>query len=160
MNYKIEGALKRNRKRFIIFGILWLVLIIVFVSPLACTIIDAKAGGAFSFELFLESIGKNIINPFASIGKAFGKGYIGAFGSGVLYFSIFYIILVIIGLIRSAPKNQYSDIEHGSSDWSEHGEQYRVLNKKEGIILAEDNYLPLHKMGNINVLIVGRIWIW
>ena len=35
-----------------------------------------------------------------------------------------------------------------------------VLSKKEGIILAENNYLPVDKRGNVNVLVVGRIWIW
>ena len=35
MNYKIQGALKRNKKYFIIFGILWIFLAIVFVAPVA-----------------------------------------------------------------------------------------------------------------------------
>ena len=35
MNYKIEGAIKRNRKNFIIFIILWIFIAIVFVSPFA-----------------------------------------------------------------------------------------------------------------------------
>ncbi len=60
-------------------------------------------------------------------------------------FTIFYAILMTIGLIRSAPKNEYTDIEHGSSDWSQHGEQYAILNKNKGIILAENNYLPVDK---------------
>ena len=51
-------------------------------------------------------------------------------------------------------------MEHGSSDWSEHGEQYRILSKNKGIILAEDNYLPVDKRGNINTLIVGRFRFW
>ena len=55
---------------------------------------------------------------------------------------------------------KYRDIEHGSSDWCEGGEQYTVLSKKEGIILAQKNYLPVDKKGNVNVLIVGRIWCW
>ena len=78
----------------------------------------------------------------------------------VIYFTLGYLVLVCISIIRTAPKHEYSNIEHGSSDWSENGEQYRVLSKKSGLILAENNYLPLNKMGNINVLIVGRIWIW
>lgn len=39
--------------------------------------------------------------------------------------------------------------------WAEAGEQYKEISKKEGIILAENNYLPLDKRGNINVLVVG-----
>ena len=35
MNYKIQGAIKRNRKNFIIFAILWLFIAIVLVAPFA-----------------------------------------------------------------------------------------------------------------------------
>ena len=58
------------------------------------------------------------------------------------------------------PKNEFTDIENGSSDWCVGGEQYRVLSKKEGIILAEKNYLPVDKRGNVNVLVVRRFWCW
>ena len=40
------------------------------------------------------------------------------------------------------------------------GEQYQILNRNKGIILAEDNYLPLDKRGNVNVLVVGRFRFW
>ena len=40
------------------------------------------------------------------------------------------------------------------------GEEYRVLNKHKGILLARDHYLPIDKRGNINVLVVGRFWFW
>ena len=64
------------------------------------------------------------------------------------------------GLVKAFPKHEFDDIEHGSSDWSENGEQYQVLNKNKGIVLAEKNYLPVDKRGNVNVLVVGRIWCW
>ena len=35
-----------------------------------------------------------------------------------------------------------------------------LLMVTSGIVLAEDNYLPVDKRGNVNVLVVGRIWIW
>ena len=35
------------------------------------------------------------------------------------------------------------------------GEQYQILNNKKGIVLAENNYLPVDKRGNVNVLVVG-----
>lgn len=66
----------------------------------------------------------------------------------------------MIGMIKSKPKNEFTDIEHGSSDWSEGGEQYRILSRKSGIILAENNYLPVDKRGNVNVLVVGRFRFW
>ena len=62
--------------------------------------------------------------------------------------------------IKNEVKNEYSDIEHGSSDWSQRGEQYKILDKNKGIVLAENNYLPVDKRGNVNVLVVGRIRFW
>lgn len=76
------------------------------------------------------------------------------------YYSLFFIILVIIGIIKNVPKHEYTDFEHGSSDWATNGEQYKVLNSKEGIVLAEKNYLPVDKRGNVNVMVVGRFWFW
>ena len=35
-----------------------------------------------------------------------------------------------------------------------------VLSKNKGIVLAEKNYLPLDKRGNVNVLVVRRFWCW
>ena len=35
MNYKIQGAIKRNKGRFIIFVVLWLFMAIVLVAPIA-----------------------------------------------------------------------------------------------------------------------------
>ena len=85
---------------------------------------------------------------------------IGSYFKTLIGFTFLYSIIAIIGILRTAPKSEYDDIEHGSSDWSQNGEQYQVLNKNKGIILAEDNYLPVNKRGNVNVLVVGRFWIW
>lgn len=165
MGYKFSKTIEKNRKYFPMFIILWLTLVIVFVAPMACSIKEAiiqntNGVNMFSFEEFFKAIGNNITNPFGSIVKSLKEDYISTFGTGFLYFSGAYLILVIFGMLRSVPKTEYTDIEHGSSDWSENGEQYKILSKKSGLILAEDNYLPLDKMGNINCLIVGRIRIW
>ena len=155
MNYKVEAMLGNVRKKLIIFGIIWLVIIILGVAPFSASITEAGQGGAFNFEIFFERLGAYITSPFSSFGVVFSEAYIGTFGKGIIYFTIFFIAAAAIGILRAAPKNEYTDIEHGSSGWAEHGEQYKVLSKKNGIILAEDNYLPLDKMGNINVLVVG-----
>ena len=73
---------------------------------------------------------------------------------------IVFVLALTIGIVKSAPKHEYSDIEHGSSDWATGGEQYKILSPKKGILLAEKNYLPVDKRGNTNVLIVGRFWFW
>ena len=160
MNYKIEGAIKRNRKYFIIYAILWVVIAIVFVSPFSYSAHVAGLDGKFSLEIFIETFGTSITNPFGTFGNLISSEAIGNYISTLLVVTIFYTVFFFIGFVRSAPKNEYSDIEHGSSDWSQRGEQYRILSKNNGIILAEDNYLPLDKRGNINVLVVGRFRFW
>ncbi len=160
MNYKLEGAMRRNKKNFIIFIVLWIILSIVFVMPIAYSIKNASVGGIFNIGKFLTEIYDGIVNLGTVIGKIFTKEYIGIYFSTLLKFTVAYAIFILIGLIRTAPKNEYSDIEHGSSDWSKNGEQYRVLSNKKGIILAQENYLPVNKRGNINVLVVGRIRFW
>ena len=73
---------------------------------------------------------------------------------------VVYIFFILVGLSKAFPKHEYEDIENGSSDWCEGGEQYSVLHKKKGIVLAEKNYLPVDKRGNVNVLVVRRVWCW
>ncbi len=160
MNYKIEGAIRRNRKNFIIFAILWIFIAIVFVSPFAYSSYMAGLEGKMDLEVFFETFGQSITNPFGTIGNIFAQGAVGTYFSTLLIVTIFYSVFFFIGFFRSAPKNEYSDIEHGSSDWSQRGEQYQILSRDKGIILAEGNYLPVDKRGNVNVLVVGRIRIW
>lgn len=160
MNYKIEGAMRRNKNAFIICGILWLFLVIVFVAPISFSIFEANVDGQFSIEIFIEKLTSNITNPFKTIGGIITQGVIKDFISFLLGFTVMYLVVFFIGFAKSAPKNEFSDIEHGSSDWSQRGEQYQVLSRNKGIILAEDNYLPLDKRGNVNVLVVGRFRFW
>lgn len=160
MNYKIEGAIKKNRKSFIICGILWLLLVIVFVAPFSYSVFEANATGQFDLAMFIEILPNNITNPFGTLASLFANGAANNFISSLLVFTVAYLVVFFIGFSKSAPKNEYTDIEHGSSDWSQRGEQYQILSKNKGIILAEDNYLPLDKRGNVNVLVVGRFRFW
>lgn len=160
MNYKVEGAIRRNKKNFIIFIILWIILAIVFVMPISYSIANATVDGHFAFDQFIAGIADSFTNIGNTIGKTFTGDYIGTYFSTLLKFTVLYAIFVLIGLIKTAPKHEFADIEHGSSDWSKNGEQYRVLSDKKGIILAQNNYLPVDKRGNVNVLVVGRIRFW
>ena len=161
MNYKIQGALKRNKKYFIIFGILWIFLAIVFVAPIAYSKFMASLVENTKFlEVFITTFGTSIMHPFQTFRKIFSEGIISDYLVILGIATIFYLLFFFIGIFKSAPKNEYSDIEHGSSDWSQGGEQYQILNKNKGIVLAEDNYLPVDKRGNVNVLVVGRIRYW
>ena len=160
MNYKVKGAIRRNRKYFIIFAIIWLFIAILLISPIAHGIHKAQSGERFDLEVLFTEIISGIANPFGTFGSVLSEGALGIYLKALGWFSIVFFLFFFIGVARSAPKNEYSDIEHGSSDWSTRGEQYKVLNNKKGIILAEDNYLPVDKRGNVNVLVVGRIRFW
>lgn len=160
MNYKVEGALKKSRKYFIIYTILWLFLVIVFIMPVGAAIKDATVNNTFNFGNFMTKFGNYVTQPFSSFNLVFMPAYLPSF-LGILWkFTAIYLMIAVIGTIRNAPKNEYADIEHGSSDWSQKGEQYRILSNKKGIILAENNYLPVDKRGNVNVLVVGRFRFW
>ena len=153
MNYKVEGAIRKNKKYFILFGILWLFIAIVLIVPLvtAYNIPAPKESSLGALGVFVDSMK----NPFKALETLGESGYMGAYFKSLGVFSIIFAIFFIVGVARSAPKNEYTDFEHGSSDWSKNGEQYTVLSNKKGIILAENNYLPVDKRGNVNVLVVG-----
>lgn len=154
--YKIKYALKKGKPIFIVVLVLWVVLSIVLIAPGTVSIIDSKVTGESVFDLFFS----NISNIGGNLGKVFKPDYIGTFGRGELYLVVALFCLAGIGLMKSLPKHEYTDIEHGSSDWATGGEQYQVLSPRKGILLAEKNYLPVDKRGNVNVLIVGRFWFW
>ena len=155
MGYRVKGAFKKYRNKVIVALILWLVLTMVFVSPVSIAIKDAVEAGGFDFAIFCTSLGREIVNPFKALFGCFSANYIGMFWSVFSKFSLVYAICMAIGIIQSVPRNEYEDIEHGSSDWCEHGEQYKVLSQDKGIILAQNNCLPVDKRGNVNVLVVG-----
>jgi len=155
MNYKISGGIKRNKKVFIIGVVLWAVLTIVLVLPFTYAVDVSIVEGNFDLFKFFQEFANNTFSPGNTIPYIFSHGLFSKFMSNVFGLSIIYILFFVIGFLRTMPKHQYSDIEHGSSDWSEHGEQYQILSNKKGIILAEDNYLPVDKRGNVNVLVVG-----
>ncbi len=158
MHYKIEGTLKRNKSRFIIFIVLWLFMAIVLVAPIAYAQDRATVDGVFDFGQCITELMTAYTN-FGNILGNFGN-YVSEFFSLLWKFTLVYIVFMFIGFVKTAPKNEYTDIEQGSSDWATKGEQYKVLSRKKGIILAENNYLPVDKRGNVNVLVVGRIRIW
>ncbi len=157
---KLKRAIKRIKGKLIVSAILWLVLVIVFVAPLGIAFFDANQPNVNFTEAFFLSLGKNIVNPISSIGKCLSGGIGGYFWSVLWKFTIIYFVLAIFGIAKAFPKHEFDGIENGSSDWCTNGEQYKILDSKKGIILAEKNYLPVDKRGNVNVLVVGRFWCW
>ena len=160
MGYKIKEGIKKSKWVFIIFSILWVVLSIVLTTSITVSLVESqsadKAGMAGNF---IENFVKNIGDIGGNLGKSFTAEYLPTFWKIELRLTAVLFLCVIIGIIRSMPKNEYSGIESGSSDWAT-GEQYSVLSKRKGILLAENHYLPVDKRGNVNVLVVGRFWFW
>ena len=152
---KMKKAFEKNKKYLILFLILWIVLEIVLIAPMSVAIAEStSAQGQFELANFIENFGKEV-SSFTAITRIGSAGAVSAFGKGTLWLTILCLVVTAIGIIKSKPKNNYEDIENGSSDWCEGGEQYKILSKNKGIILAEDNYLPVDKIGNVNVLVVG-----
>ena len=153
MNYKVEGAIRRNRKYFILFGILWLFIAIVLIVPITLwyDMAITQGNSQEGITVFVNAMK----NPFLGFANIASNNLMGSYLKTLGGFSIIFAIFFIVGVARSAPKNEYTDFEHGSSDWSKNGEQYQILNNKKGIVLAENNYLPVDKRGNVNVLVVG-----
>src|SRR5574344_2267406 len=142
--------IKKHRVAIIVLIVIWILAEVFLVSPIAYSIASRNLANNNLIEDFVKNIAS--MNCF---GKVFNSLVIGHFLKTTLFFTIFYIGCIGIGIYKGRSKGDYDKIEHGSSDWSESGEQYRVLSKNTGLILAEKNYLPLNKVGNVNVLIVG-----
>lgn len=185
---KLKSALKRIKGKLIVAAILVLVILFWAVAPFTVAIKSAyvpvideetqefvleKDGSVkedFSWDKFFETLlgvdlttGKpseyGLRNPFSAFIKCC-TDYLGAYMYTCRWFILFYAAFVVVGVIKAFPKHEYENIENGSSDWSENGEQYQVLSRNKGIILAEKNYLPTDKRGNVNVLVVRRFWCW
>ena len=152
---KIQKAFEKNKTYLILFLVLWVVLEIVLIAPMSVAIAEStSAQGQFELANFIENFGKEV-SSFTAITRIGSAGAESAFGKGTLWLTILCLVVTAIGIIKSKPNSPYVDIENGSSDWCEGGEQYKILSKNKGIILAEDNYLPVDKIGNVNVLVVG-----
>jgi len=78
--------------------------------------------------------------------------------AGFIYMSIKFIF-------KTRKTHDYQGEEHGSSDWSKHGEEFKknpdgteILNKHDGFILSKDHYLGLDGKKvkvNKNILVFG-----
>jgi len=157
---QIKNFINKNKGKLIAILIIWLILIIVFVAPLSIAIAEAKTLTGFNLTIFIRTLSQGFMTPFKNLGTIFTDKCIDTFFSTLSVLTLIYIVIAGIGIYKARAKSEYEDIEHGSSDWCENGEQYKILDSKKGIILAEKNYLPVDKRGNVNVLVVGRIWFW
>ena len=166
MNFfeKLKSAIKKIKVKLIVSAILVIAIIVWGIAPFSVSVFDGIATKgefeSFNWKVFLEELGKYITSPLEAVKLCFTETYFHAFWYVTKMFLGFYSLFVLVGIARALPKHEFEDIENGSSDWSENGEQYKVLNKNKGIVLAEKNYLPVDKRGNVNVLVVRRFWCW
>ena len=150
----LKEFFKRHSAFLIVMLILWILGELFIVSPISVCIAKSVADGHITDQaIFIETFFEEFASMKSIIKVMQGEAK-GNFASGTLYWSIFFGIACGIGLYKARKKSEFDKIEHGSSDWS-NGEQYSVLSKEKGLILAEKNYLPTNKPGNVNVLIVG-----
>ena len=157
MTYKIQEIINKSKKYLIVYLIFWIILNILLIIPVSYSYVNASVDGNFKLDVFIEMFTNAITKPIQLMKVTFSAPYLGNYINLMIGFTLVYIIFLIFATIKSGKGHEYKNIEHGSSDWSENGEQYTILSNKEGIILAEKNYLPVDKRGNVNVLIVGRI---
>ena len=151
-----KSFMEKFKKNMFMYIVVWLAMVILLVAPITYTITNSRLENITWIQGILSNLVNNLLE--FPITKVFETTYINDYLTGVKVFSIIYWILIFIAISKTLPKSKYDNIEHGSSDWCENGEQYKVLSKKDGLLLAKDHYLPLTKPGNHNVLIVGRIW--
>ena len=155
---KFKSFIEKFKKNILIYLVVWVILTILLVAPVTYTYTQAR----LSENSFLQEVILHIVDNFLKfpISTVFESEYIVDYINGIKYFALIYWIIVAMAIYKTLPKSAFDKIEHGSSDWCLPGEQYRILSKKNGLILAKDNYLPINKTGDVNVLIVGRFRFW
>lgn len=159
---KLRIAVTKIKVKLIAYLIILIVVAIIGVAPFTVSLQEgfmaAEAGDNF-WQVFFTQLFHNIQQPLASVKQCFTI-YLLDFLGALKWYILLFAFFAFIGILKAFPKHEFQDIENGSSDWSENGEQYTVLSRKKGIILAEKNYLPVDKRGNVNVLVVRRFWCW
>jgi len=149
----IKGIMKKKDKRFKFYAILILLIAIFVGGSYAGTYAQWKRGDINIIQ-FIPKMIPNIIFFIPELFKdAIARS---AFLKSFCTCGIIGLIIAVCYEIKNfVIKGDYEGVEHGSSGWAD-GEQYEILNKHEGIILAKDHYLTTdNRFINKNVLIIG-----
>ena len=154
MDSKFKLFFRKNKKLIIGSILVWLAIDAFIVAPIAYSLSRSIVNNTIDSTIFVENLVENFLS-FTSVTKVFTKGTSLYFQIGSFLTLILVIILGSYGQYKGRKKSEFDKIEHGSSDWAKDGEQFKVLSENKGIMLADNNYLPLDKIGNTNVLIVG-----
>lgn len=143
---------KKLKVGIISIALFWLALVLFFGMPLGISINQAIIANRPDIVAIIN----NFIGNFTKFNEYFTifNYQTNVFGNIVLFITIVSVVVFIMFLIKNKPKGEYDKIEHGSAGWAS-GDQYSILSKNQGIILGKNNYLPLNKRGNLNILVVG-----
>ncbi|MBQ6992138.1 MAG: hypothetical protein IJN50_04425 [Clostridia bacterium] len=163
MGYKIRNTIKKSKMVFVVMAVVWIALGILLMAPIAVSLVESlesTASGTFDSNNFFSILFTKFGTIGSNMGKVFRPKYIATYGKCMGWCTFGVLVLGIYGMLKSMPRNEYTDIEHGSSDWSTNKEKYKVLSPNKGILLAEKHYLPVDKRGNVNVMVVGRFRFW
>lgn len=143
----------------IMLGVAFVMLALFVVPAYTRTQIESTSNGEEIgvLTLLLNALTNNITD--------FGKNFSVTFSNFGLYIEniknmfIPYIVVGVVILVLYKTDSEYDKIEHGSAGWVENGEQYKVLSKKDGFILAKDHFLPVipkpPEAKNGNILVIG-----
>ena len=104
-----------------------------------------------------DALSKNLVDVGANLSISFGN--IDIFAEVFKNFLIGFVVCGILLIIFYKTSKEYEGSEHGSAGWAENGEEYEVLSKKEGFILADKHYMPMLPNPptgkNGNILVIG-----
>ena len=97
---KLVRVIKQSTKFLIVIAILWVILAIIFVSPIAYSIVEATTEtGRVNSSEFLK-MGTDSILSFNTFGKMFNEKYFSTFVKCLGYYTIGFVMFSIIGFMR------------------------------------------------------------
>ena len=135
MNYKVEGAIRRNKKYFIVFAILWLFIAIVLIVPITVRYnVAIQQDGTAGISAFVETMK----NPFAGIAEMATNKLIPTYLKNLGLYSI---LAVIGGAIAGATIGLLFAPEKGSDTRS----RIAQLLKEKGVTLKDEKLDELVK---------------
>ena len=147
----MKENIKMYSKTLLIAIIIFVIFAVLVIPPVVHALqMSQKFGVAFSF-----TYKANWAKPFNSLSFCLQESNSSMYFSVLGLLGFVFLILTIVIMSKQKVSGSYQGVEHGSSDWASRGEQYKILSKTEGILLAKKHYLPLDKHGNVNVLVVG-----
>lgn len=148
-----------KRKAMILaLGVVYVILALFVVTAYVRTkvgLTEDKPQGALL--VLMKAFSENLTDVGGNFGVAFSN--FGLFFDALKTFTIAYLVIGILLLLLMKTSSEYETIEHGSAGWAENGEEYQVLSKTDGFILAEKHYLPVipkpPEAKNGNILVIG-----